>query len=380
MTTQSSVRAASEPSDPKSPRDAGSPVNSSRSVTNHLRSAVSPRKISAIYALLAAIIAFSITAPDVFPTLTTFQGITSQYAIAGLAAMAIVVSLACGSFDLTIGANIGLSGMVFAVLVSENPSMPVGLAVALTLLVGLAIALANIITVVVFNIDSFIGTLAMMAILQAITAAVSGGEFVPIDVDDSAWASIATGSLWGIQMPFYYLLIVTVAIGYWLERTKSGRYLYAIGFDPDTARLTGLPVARLRAAGYLTSGVLGAFTGVLYTCMVSSASPGGGLAFLIPAFSATFLGATQVRPGRFNTWGTLIAVFLVATGAYGITMSGGPVWATQVFEGVILLVAIALGKVGGERLGNRSRLRRPRRLRSRPPGNHPGTALANETT
>jgi len=138
-------------------------------------------------------------------------------------------------------------------------------------------------------------------------------------------------------------------------------------FDAETARLTGLPVARLRATGYLVSGVLGAFTGVLYATMIASSTPGGGDAFLLPAFSAAFLGATQIRPGRFNTWGTLIAVLLVATGDYGITILGGAQWTTQLFQGVILIVAIGLGTVGGRRLAGAERVRRvPRLFRRRP--------------
>jgi ribose transport system permease protein len=278
-----------------------------------------------------------------------------------LAGVAIVVSLACGAFDLTIGANIGLTGMVFAVLHTQHPGMPLGVVIVLVMIVGLAIALANIIVVVIFEIDSFIGTLAMAAILDAIATAISHGQFVAVGVH-GAWSSIATGSLLGIQMPFWYLLVAVVVIGYFLERTTFGRYVYAAGFDRETARLTGLPVARLRATGYLTSGLLGAFTGLLYATVVGSASPGDGDGFLIPAFSAVFLGATQVRPGRFNTWGTLIAVFLVATGDYGITIVGGPAWATQLFQGVILLVAIGVGKIGSERLVSRDRLQRGGRL------------------
>lgn len=360
MTTETPAHDALDPlrerSPASDPTDARQP--SRRSAAATLRSAASPRKIGAIYVWLAAIIAFSIAQPDVFPTTTTVQGIMSQYAIPGLAAMAIIVSLSCGAFDLTIGANIGLSGMVFAVLLQHHPGMPVGVVVLLALLVGVAIAAANIITIVVFQIDSFIGTLAMAAVLTAIATALSDGQFVPVQVD-GAWQDIATGSFLGIQMPFYYLLVVTVAIGYWLERTTSGRYLYATGFDSETARLTGLPVNRLRAAGYLTSGIIGAFTGVIYTTMIASTTPGGGDSLLLPAFSAAFLGATQIRPGRFNTWGTLVAILLVATGSYGITICGGAQWTTQLFEGVILIVAIGLGKVGGGRLASRGRSRRP---------------------
>jgi ribose transport system permease protein len=331
---------------------------------------LSPRRIGAVYVWIVAIIAFSIANPGVFPTADTAKGITSQYAVPGLAAVAIIPSLACGAFDVSIGANIGLTGMVFAVLHANHPGLPLGVVIVLVMLVGVLIALANIIAVVVLEIDSFIGTLAMAAILDAIATAISHGQFIPISVN-GAWSSVATGEFLGISMPFWYLIVAVIAIGYWLERTTSGRYMYATGFDRETSRLTGVPVTRLRAAGYLTSGLLGAFTGMVYATVISSSSPGHGDAFLIPAFSAAFLGATQFRPGRFNTAGTLVGVLALATVAYGITIAGGPAWSTQLFEGLILLVAIGVGKVGGQRLMIRRRPggsgRSPfRRLRGRP--------------
>jgi ribose transport system permease protein len=123
--------------------------------------------------------------------------------------------------------------------------------------------------------------------------------------------------------------------------------MYAIGFDAETARLTGLPVARLRTISLLVSGVIAAFAGIILAASVGSADPNVGASYLIPAFSATFLGATQFRGGRFNTWGTLVAVFLLATGDYGMIEVGGPTWATSIFEGVVLLIAIGFVSQGG---------------------------------
>jgi ribose transport system permease protein len=316
-------------------------------------SSFSVRKIGAVYVWILAIAIFSILKPHEFLALTTFQGIASQYAIVGLGSVAVVVALASGSFDITIGANIGLSSMVFT-LVVRHGSTSIIWAVSLAMLVGLSVAIANIITVVVFEIDSFIGTLAMSAIIDAVAVAMSGGQSINARAPGS-WSVFATSSIAGIQLPFYYLLIIAIAIGYWLERTRSGRYIYAVGFDRETARLTGLPIRRLRAAGFLTSGLVGAFTGILLAAQVGSATAGSGDSYLIPTFSAAFLGATQVRPGRFNTWGTLISVFLLATGDYGITIVGGPTWSTQMFQGVVLLVAIGLAQLGGNRLVTRGR-------------------------
>lgn len=306
---------------------------------------LSPRRIGAVYVWVVAIVIFSAWSPNQFPTSQTVHAILAQYAVTGLVAVSVVAPLAAGVFDLTIGANIGLSGMAYALLTART-GIPIPWCIVLSLLVGVTLGLINVLSVVVVGIDSFIGTLATGAIFTALTTAVSGGNFVVLRSGGSA-TSFATGTWLTISLPAFYLLIIAVIIGLWLERTAPGRYMYAIGFDAETARLTGLPVARLRIIGLLSSGVIAAFAGIVLAASVGSADPNAGASYLIPAFSATFLGATQFRGGRFNTWGTLVAVFLLATGDYGMIEVGGPTWATSIFEGIVLLIAIGFVTQGG---------------------------------
>ena len=107
------------------------------------------------------------------------------------------------------------------------------------------------------------------------------------------------------------MLIIMVALGYWLERTESGRQIYATGFDGETAKLTGVPVRRVVALSLLTSACISGFAGIVLAAQVSAGAPDVGASYLIPAFSGAFLGATQLRGGRFNPWGTVIGVLLL---------------------------------------------------------------------
>jgi len=161
-----------------------------------------------------------------------------------------------------------------------------------------------------------------------------------------------------------YLLIIMGLLGYWLERTGSGRQLYAIGFNLETARLTGAPVKRLITTSLMCSAVIAGFAGMVLASRVASGSPNAGAAYLIPAFSAAFLGATQFRAGRFNPWGTVIAVMLLGTGNIGLLVSGGPTWTPQLFTGTVLIAAVALTAM--DRGGFRDALRRRRRKRATP--------------
>ena len=97
------------------------------------------------------------------------------------------------------------------------------------------------------------------------------------------------------------------------------------------------------------SGVLGAFAGVILTAHVASASPNSGDTYLLPAFAAVFVGATQFKAKRFNALGTLIAVYMLGTGQYGLVIAGAPTWTPNLFQGVALIAAIGLTHLGSSR-------------------------------
>ena len=138
------------------------------------------------------------------------------------------------------------------------------------------------------------------------------------------------------------MMVVAVGIWYLLEHTATGRRLYATGFNPDAARLAGVPVNRLRFMSLVTSGTLAGATGIVLASILGSGSPTAGTPYLLPAFAAAFLGATQLKNGRFNAWGTIIAVLLLGTGTTGLALAAAPQWSQSMFVGVVLIGALAV--------------------------------------
>lgn len=301
---------------------------------------LSPRNIGAVYVWIAIIFLFAILAPDTFPEMKTAKSILNDYSITGLVALSLLVPLASGYYDLSIGYTLGLSGILAAHLL-ETTGLSAPVVIVLTLLGCACIGLLNSFVVIVLRVDSFIGTLGTGAILAAITTAISNEQTLVGGVGGS-FSKIATGSWQGITLPVLYLAIATVALGWWLERTQMGRRFYAMGFNRETARLAGIKVDSLGTLAFVTSAVISGAAGLVLTARVASASPDAGPAYLIPAFSAAFLGATQFRGGRFNPWGTVVAVLLLGTGDVGLLLAGGPLWTPQLFQGVVLIAAVAL--------------------------------------
>jgi ribose transport system permease protein len=328
-----------------------------------LARALSIRNISALYVAAAFLLIFAVWIPDLFFTSSTWKTLLNEQAIVALVAVGLVIPLAAGAFDLSIGLAVGTGGMIAAWLIGRN-GMPVAPAVALALLSGTGIGLVNAALITGLRIDSFIATLAVSSCLTALVVAVSDGEQIiglPASFQDIAGTQIL-----GITLPVYLLAAIAVVVWYVMEHTPPGRYVYATGGNPEAARLTGVPT-RLVVTLALTAGsTIAALGGVLVASNTSGADPSLGVGYLLPAFSAAFLGSTQIRNGSFNVWGTVLAVYVLAMAVKGLQLGGAPVWLPDLFNGVALAIAVALATWQGDAFA--SLRSRRRRLRFRPPG------------
>jgi ribose transport system permease protein len=312
------------------------PTNWSR-----VREALSYRNIGAIYVWIVIIIVFSIWVPSLFPHVQTAKTILNEYSITGLAALSIVIPLATGIFDLSIGATMGLSGILAGWFLTHT-GWNAAVVFIVVMLLCVVIGLFNSLVVVLMRIDSFIGTLATGAILSAITLGVSGDLTFTARLNEG-FSNLASASLNGIQIPVLYVLVLMLLIGFFLEQTTAGRYSYATGYNAEAARLVGVRIERLRTFSLLASAVIAGFAGLVLTARIQAADPSNGPDYLIPAFSAAFLGATQFRHGRFNSWGTIVAVFMIGTGSVGLLLAEpSEIWAPQVFQGVVLIAAVGV--------------------------------------
>lgn len=322
------------PSTPATP-PAGRPPFSKR-----LAAAMAFDKIGAVYVWIAIIIVFSIWVPETFPTLDTAKQILNSNAITGLAALAITIPLAARVFDLSFAYVMTLTGVAVAEFVIGG--MPLGLAVLVGVAIGLGIGLINALVVVVAKIDSFIGTLATGSLILALITMVTNDTPISDVALLGGFADVGQTDINGITMPVFYFALAALAIWYLLEHTATGRRLYATGFNPDASRLAGVKVDKLRFVSLVTSGGIAGATGIILASTLGSGSPTAGTPYLLPAFAAVFLGATQLKNGRFNAGGTIIAVLLLGTGTTGLALAAAPTWSQSMFVGIVLIAALAV--------------------------------------
>ena len=332
-------------------------------------------RFSGIYLWALFIIVFGIWVPNEFLTTSTLHSVAAQQAVTGMVALAVLIPLSAGLYDLSVGATSNLSGILTVVLLNNNHWSVVP-AILAGVLCGMAVGAVNSFVIVKLGVNSFIATLGMSSILSAVLVIVSSNS-QPLPPTSTAWNNFTQTTVAGFQIVVLYLIILGLILWWLLAHTPVGRYFYAVGGNTEAARLSGVRINRWSTVSLLISGTIAGLAGVMFSSL-NGPSLNFGPTLLLPAFAAAVLGSTQLTPGRFNVWGTLLAIYVLATGVQGLQLVSGASWLSDMFNGVALIVAVALSiKRSPSVLAQRVRAK-VRRGGPPPPGGEPGSAGPGE--
>jgi ribose transport system permease protein len=294
-------------------------------------------------AWLILIAVFGAIRPTTFLSPQNFSSLLGSQATLVVLTLGLLLPLTTGDYDLSIAGMLGLSAMLIAVL-NVRYHWPVQYAIIVALAAGVLVGAVNSFVAIGFNIDTLIVTLGMGTLLNGVTLWVSNSATIS-GVSDALVNAVVGGTLLGIPLEFYYGLAVCIGVWYLFQYTSVGRRMLFVGRGRQVARLSGINVDRIRFGTLIASGVLAALAGILYVGTSSAANPGAGDPLLLPAFAAAFLGATSVVPGRFNPWGTIIAVYFLTTGITGLSLLGISSFVQNLFYGGALILAVLLAQL-----------------------------------
>lgn len=295
--------------------------------------------------LILLIVVFSLLKPDTFLTYFNIRSILSNKSVQALVALSVFIPMASNQFDLSAGFNVGISQVLAIGL--QGQGLPWWAAVLVVLLMGAFVGLANGFLVTRVKIDSFIATLGTGTVLYGLNAWYTGGQQVLASLPD-AFLDIS-GNIWIIPAPAAYALIVSLVLWIVFEYLPLGRYLYVLGASPRAAELNGISAKRYVTYGFVAAGTLAAFAGVVLQSQLQVGQSSVGQEYLLPAFTAALLGATSIRPGRVNVWGTVLAVAVLAVTVAGLNQLGAPFFVEPLFNGVMLILAVGLAVQAAQR-------------------------------
>ena len=299
------------------------------------------------YALLGGILVlgavFGVLRPQSFLTWANITTMLGSQAVLVVLTLALIIPLTAGDYDLSVASVLTLSGMIVAVLNAQH-GWPIAGAMLVALAAGIVTGLVNAGFILYFRIPSLIVTLGSGTFINGVVLWMSGSMTVS-GVSSALTDWVVVRRLFGIPLAFYYALLLCVLLWYFFEYTTTGQRLLFVGRGREVARLSGIRVDRARLLSLVASGFLSSCAGILYAGTIGAADPLSGLTFLLPAFAASFLGATSISPGRFNPWGSLVAVYFLVTGITGLTILGIETYVQNLFYGGGLVLSVALSQL-----------------------------------
>ena len=302
-------------------------------------------RYATIIGLALMIVIFSILSPDAFPTLNNFVNVLNQASLATIIAGGLTLAVVVGELDLSIGYAASLHGVLVTGLIVHD-KLPIALAIVIVLALGALIGVVNGLIVTKLRVNSVIATLGVGTIIVGLAFAYSSGVPIVAGVPEG-FLQLSLGRwLFGIPNPIIIMAVVVVGLWVLVERTAIGQEIQAVGGNPVAARLAGISVDRIKILGFVISAVCAALTGALLASRLGSGTTNAADSYLLTAFAAVFLGSATLRDGEFHVLGTFIGTLIIVFGFNGLNIFGAPTFSQYVFQGTILVVAVALSSLG----------------------------------
>jgi ribose transport system permease protein len=293
---------------------------------------------SLLIAFVGAFTFFSVAKPSVFLTWANAQAILDSASVLCILAVGVTVVLVLGEFDLSVGNVVSLAAASSVAAMSYH-GFSTAPAIALALGCSTLVGLINGVAVAYVRIPSFIATLAMGSVAAGIELAITRTSI--FQGLSHSYLTIALTKYGGFSLPTFIAVGAMLAILVILKTTVYGRYASSVGDNPAAARLTGIPVQRVKVIGFMLTAFTAGAASVIAASSAQSYYPGIGTGYLLPAYAAAFLGLSLSGGLRFSVLGSYLGVLLLGTVTTGLTIMNQPNWTASVVQGGVLMVAVA---------------------------------------
>lgn len=288
---------------------------------------------------------------DNFMTSNNFWNVMRQISVNVCISVGMTLVILTAGIDLSVGSILALCGAITAGLLKYGISIPsMNLFIGFTvfgvviagLLAGGVLGFVNGYAITKFKVPPFVATLAMLTMARGFTMLWTKGH--PITGLGDAFGFLGTGWFLRIPMPVWISGIVVLVAMILTIKTRFGRYVYAIGGNESAARLSGIPINKIKIWVYALAGILAAVGGLLVTARLDSAQPNAGMSYELDAIAAVVIGGTSLSGGRGTILGTVLGAIIIGVLNNGLVLLDvSPFW-QQVIKGMVILLAVIIDK------------------------------------
>jgi len=296
--------------------------------------------------LLTLFVALSVASPY-FLTYTNLASVVRQTAVINIMALGMTLIIIAGGIDLSVGAVLAFSGLLGTMAMEAG--WPIFAGVLVGLLCGLFWGLTNGLLITQLKINPFIVTLGTLGIARGVTLIISDG--LPVHRIPKEFSFLGEGTLLGIPLVLWILVFCAALTHIILERTRMGRYAFAIGSNPEAAYYTGIPVAFHLTAVYAYSGLLCGLAGMIEASRLMTGQPTAGQGYELQVIAAVVIGGGSLRGGEGSVVGTLVGAFIMGLLANGSDLLGISPYLQQAIIGGVIILAVAVDELRKRKLG-----------------------------
>lgn len=296
-------------------------------------------KYKSLIGLIILCIVITVISPA-FMTLSNITNIFTQVSTNAIIAIGMTFVILTGGIDLSVGSTVAISGALAASILKSTNNIP--LAILVASITGIVIGLINGILISKGKLQAFIVTLATMTIFRGATLVFTNGT--PISKLSEIFVKIGNGKIWFIPIPVIITIIIFIISIYLLNQTRFGRYLYALGGNEESAKLSGINTNKIKTLVYVISGFASSIAGIIITSRIGSASPNAGTSFELDAIAAVVIGGTSLSGGEGRITGTIIGALIIGVLNNGLNLMNVSPFYQSIVKGLVILIAVLLDK------------------------------------
>jgi ribose transport system permease protein len=283
-------------------------------------------------------------ATDTFATERNLFNVTRNFAFVGIIALGMTVVIITRGIDLSVGSSVVLSAIITGLVMAAG--YPLWLAALLAIAAALLVGLANGLLIAVAGMPPFVITLGTLSIVRSLAMVLSGNKMIyEFGPDQATLLWLGGGSTWAVPNPVVALVILTMGLGFMLRWSQWGRHVFAIGGNEDAARLTGVPVVRIKITVYMVSAFAAGVTGVLEVGWLGGVTTNLGQGMELTVIAAAVIGGANLAGGAGTAFGAVVGAALIEVIRNSLILLGISTFWQGTFVGSCIVLAVAVDRL-----------------------------------
>lgn len=315
-----------------------------QSSKNDLRRPLSTLTQSSTLAIFLILVVMCVATAIMAPAFTKMSNILStvrQFSTIAIAGIGVSMIIITGGIDLSIGSVYGLAGVVSALLMKSG--IPLFLALLIAILLSGVVGMASGSMVVYFKLPPFIATLGTMQITRSVCIILTGGY--PVSKMDKSFNILGQGNLLGIPNPIWVMIVVAIIFAIFLNKTTTGRRIFALGGNEEATRISGINTRFLKVLVYVLGAALAGLAGIITASKLGVGQPTAGTGFEMDAIAAVVIGGTSLLGGEGTVIGTILGAAIIGVLRNALVLLSIDSNFQMLIMGVVILVAVTIDQL-----------------------------------